>query len=65
MEDYLNGLRKVEAASADLLAIELRLDDESTSARALKVAEESLALAARDLTRAVNALPKRPKGWDS
>jgi len=65
LEDYHNGLRKVELASLALLGAELNLDDKKASVVALHAAEDSLALAARDLARAVNELPlqRRPKGW--
>jgi hypothetical protein len=65
LEGYIKGLRKVETASLVLLAAELNLDDETASIATLKTAEDSLALAARDLARAVDELPmdKRPQGW--
>lgn len=65
LEDYHKALKATEVASLTLLASELNLDDETASISALIAAEDSLALAARDLARAVDGLPadKRPKGW--
>jgi hypothetical protein len=67
LEDYHKALKATELASLGPLANELNLDDESASVTALKASEDSLALAARDLTRAVDALPmeRRPKRWNA
>ena len=69
LEDYYRNLRRMEIASINaslkLLARELNLDDPKASVTALMNDEETLLLAARDLTRAVDELPvtDRPKGW--
>jgi hypothetical protein len=65
LEDYVHGLRNVQLASMALLTGELTLDREDVSVTAVKAAEDQLALKARDLVRAVDALPmeRKPKGW--
>jgi hypothetical protein len=64
--DYVTARHQVEVAAARLHLAELNLSDENSSVLALNEAQDSVALAARDLTRAVDGLPlnRRPKGWD-
>ncbi len=64
--DYVTALHEVERAVTRLHLAELDLSDEHSSALAFNEAQESVALAARDLARAVDSLPvnRQPKGWN-
>ncbi len=52
-------------AALEVLCAERQLGDESPSVTKLQRAEDRLALAARDLTNAIDDMPpvQRPKGW--
>jgi hypothetical protein len=72
MEDRLAALKAAKIAVHELeisahlgeVAV-LRLDEPDADVTALTKAEEGICLAARDLYRAIEALPpeRRPKGW--
>lgn len=57
--------RRILRAALDVLRYEQALADDSPPLAYLKKAEDAMALAARDLARAVDALPvvQHPKGW--
>ena len=65
--DYVTAMHEVERAATRLHLAELNLSDEHSSALEVNDARDALALAARDLARAVDSLPlnRRPKGWDA
>ena len=65
--DYVTALHDIERAVTELRLAELNLSDEHSSALAVNEAQDSVALAARRLARAVDFLPanRQPKGWDS
>jgi hypothetical protein len=74
LEDYFTALKQVrlrihETAIAGhrTAMAELHLDEDTASVTALTDEEKGLALAARDLARAVDELPgeRQPKGWNS
>lgn len=57
--------QEVLRAALDVLAAEHHLADDSASVTRLQDAEDAMAIAARDLTNAIDELPprQRPKGW--
>lgn len=63
--DYVTSLHEVERAVTRLRLAELNLSDEHSSVLAVNQAEVEVATAARNLSRAVDALPmaRQPKGW--
>jgi hypothetical protein len=63
--DYVAAMHDVERASVKIRLAELQLSDNHSSALAVNKAQDELALAARRLARAVDALPmdRRPKEW--
>jgi hypothetical protein len=67
LADYVTALCDVELAAARLHVATLNLADDHSSALAVNQAQDELAIAARKLARAVDALPmeRRPKGWDA
>jgi hypothetical protein len=65
--DYVTAMHDVETAVTELRLAELALSDDHSSALAVNQAQDSVAVAAKRLTRAVDELPaqRKPKGWDS
>jgi len=57
--------RRILRAALDVLRYEQDLADDTPPLAHLKRAEDAMALAARDLTQAIDALPvvQHPKGW--
>jgi hypothetical protein len=56
---------RVVSAALKVVLFERAISDDSTSLNAVLKAEHELAIAARDLTNAIDDLPpgKHPKGW--
>jgi hypothetical protein len=65
LDDAAQASRRVTVAALRLLAAELEEQEHAHSADEAQYAQELLALAARELTRAVDALPRsqQPVGW--
>ena len=63
--DYVTALHDLERAVTELRLAELNLSDEHSSALAVNEAQDKVALVARRLTVAVDALPanRQPKEW--
>jgi hypothetical protein len=63
--DYVIAMHDVEVAVTELRLAELNLSDEHSSALAVNHAQDKVAVAARRLTLAVDALPlnRQPIGW--
>lgn len=66
LDDYHRAMQAARLALVDLLAAEFRLG-EGGSATAVTDAETNVAVVARDLTRAVDDLPRerQPRGWNT
>jgi len=67
LDDYYRSLRNLQRDVMTLTAAEMNLAEENSSAKAVNVAEDAVALAARALTTAVDMKPRaeQPKGWNS